>query len=57
MTGPLPRPPIIGELFQLAGILAVLLGLTAGALAHSWKVELPVAAGLVAYFVGRRLRH
>ncbi|HEV2418650.1 MAG TPA: hypothetical protein VGX94_12665 [Terriglobia bacterium] len=45
---------IVGELVQLAGVLAVIAGLALG-----WRdlwLDIPIACGLIAFYIGRRMR-
>lgn len=50
----LPRPPIWGELLQLAGLVAVVVALVYG-WGH-WRFEGPAALGFAALYIGRRIR-
>lgn len=56
MNGKAPLTPIFGELIQIAAGATILITIVALALQRHIGAAALLAVGLVAYFVGRRLR-
>jgi hypothetical protein len=50
----LPTAPLVGELLQISGLVALVLGLIAAR--HHWRIVAPMIVGVVALAAGRRLR-